>query len=180
VKGLLGELLFLEYLLQKPLYCNNETLNGWKGPYNDEKDFFINGFAIEIKTISTASEEIRISSEYQLEKVADKNLYLGIMELNESSSGFCLQDKFLHIREIITTNSLDISILLNALRENGINQMNITKYNNYKFEFNKMEIYDATTIQFPSIVKSNISSAIKNVGYNIVISSIQKFKTNPF
>lgn len=180
IRGLLAEMLMLEFLLKNPTYCNNETLNGWKGPYDDEKDFFVNGFVIEVKSVSTASDEVRISSEYQLERVPSKGLLLVLVYLNEIPTGINLQEKFYDLRQIITSNALDLSFLLNALMCNNINQINIAQYNEFRFQFDRIDVYDATGINFPSIVKSEISIGIKNVSYNLVISSIEQFKVNPF
>ncbi|HSC54072.1 MAG TPA: PD-(D/E)XK motif protein [Phnomibacter sp.] len=176
IKGLIGEMIILEGLLKNPTYCNNETINGWHGPYGDEKDFFVDDNIIEVKAISTSSNEVSISSEYQLERVSKRKFFLALVELNEKQTGLNIQQKLFQLRDIINKHNLDFAALLTALKQNKINQSNISEYDDYKYEFSRVCFYDANAEDFPSITKSQIANPIKNVHYNIDLSMISNYR----
>ena len=94
-KGLIGELSFLSYLIDKKGV--HTALASWKGPIKSSKDFVLDSSAFEVKCCepSLASENIKISSFDQLLVQPYKILYLVIYELApgspESEKSFTLQ-----------------------------------------------------------------------------------------
>ena len=66
LKGLIGELKFAQYLLDKGI-TKDEIVQAWQGPSGADRDYVLNNKWYEIKAISTGKDKVTISSLNQLE-----------------------------------------------------------------------------------------------------------------
>ena len=84
-QGLYGELLFLEYCMEK---LGNSAISGWAGCNDETHDFYYGENAIEAKTTSTKEPYYaQISSEYQLDVLdVQGDLFLKFYALRKSQS----------------------------------------------------------------------------------------------
>jgi hypothetical protein len=179
VKGIMGELSFLELLLRETLIDRNEIVDSWTGIHGDDKDFILKEHAFEIKSISSSKHEIRISSEYQLEPVHAKELYLLVIKLDEDSqNGFTLKDKYQEIKNILTENGVDSLMFATIMSSKGLSDLIVKDYEHLKFSFNGYQCYHASKPGFPAILKSGLPEGLKNVNYNIELGKIKGFIHN--
>lgn len=180
IKGIAGELSFLKLLLENTSINKNEIVQSWCGLYGDDKDFILRNHAFEIKTISSSGHEVKISSEYQLEPITDKELFLVVIELDEADpadrQSFTLKDKYLEIKSIILKTDTEIYPFLKAMAEKGIDDNSLGNYDFIRFRFRAMKSYEAGHYEFPVITKSKLGEGIKNVTYNIELGKIARFK----
>ena len=80
-RGLLGELWFLNYLID----INGESMiHCWRGPENDRHDFRLENNEFEVKTTKNSIREHVISSIEQLEPSQDTVLYLISIQISPS------------------------------------------------------------------------------------------------
>jgi hypothetical protein len=82
-KGLLGELLVLQYLLRK--YSPGDAVQMWRGPLGAPKDFQVGRISVEAKARrGAATPYVSISSEHQLDTAGVDLLLLFVHELDEA------------------------------------------------------------------------------------------------
>jgi len=176
VIGIFGE---LQYLLRKIESENpipiNELLQSWQGPYDIGHDFIFGDHNIEVKTKDVDGLDIQVSSEFQLQPEYQKGLFLAVVNITESVTGFSLSDLIFAIRKAINIRLGDPSILLQAIRQKGLNFSNLTRYDHLKYAMVNIVTYDCIHPEFPKIVKNDISQFITNVKYRIRIARLEKF-----
>jgi hypothetical protein len=179
VKGIAGEMFFLQVLLNRTPINKNEVVQSWCGLYGDDKDFILGNHAFEVKAISSSGHEIKISSEYQLEPVTDKELCLVVIELDESDhterESFSLKDKYHEIKADIVKGGAESDAFIKAMAAKGINDQMLEKYEHYRFLFKNLRFYDAGHTEFPALRKSEISEGLKNISYRIELGKIAHF-----
>jgi len=181
VKGLFGEMkVLVDLLTDKNSYGVDDVLKGWTGPYDKHYDFCFEDVNIEVKTKNKDSNEVKISSSYQLDTELGKGMSLNVVSVNKGhNSGENLEDLFNEIRDLIKSMSGDQGIFLQALSQKGLTNVTIKKYNHIKFVAIKSEIYDCNHIEgkvtFPRIVDSRLSSNLSNVRYAINLHELDSF-----
>lgn len=176
IKGLFGELIVLKSFVNEANSSRiNDVLHSWKGPYDQGHDFILDNKNIEVKTKDISKLEIRISSEYQLEREIDKKLELLVVSVEtEPVNGISIKDLIHEIKNNVIDKLGDCSILLKAINQKGLTFKNVSEYDNYKFSPINQVVYDCTD-DFPKLVKSNTPDALNNIKYNIKISLLNKF-----
>lgn len=175
-KGLLGELLFLQQLLE-----DNETFSNAVDSWIsmdlelNSKDFIVNTTAVEIKFTSISHPKVVISSKTQLELTGFSNLYLVVYSAQSSLyNGVSLNSLVDAIRsKLITENDRDkFNRKLNII---GYFDKDRDLYNQYYIiKNNYIYIVDKS---FPKLTNENTSNAIYDIQYSIEISTIDQFKT---
>ncbi len=176
IQGLLGELRVLQGLTEEitPSGINN-LLSAWRGPYEKSADFILDDKDIEVKSMTSGRNEIRISSEYQLEADPGKALELIVIEVESNPQhGISLSGQVKIIRELVHAKLGDFSIVLTALKQKGLTVDNIGDYDNLRFIFVMKTIYDAGKGDFPKLTKSNTADAISGIRYNLRLSLISE------
>lgn len=79
LQGLFGELTYLGDILHVAQPASvNEVLSSWTGPFHSKTDFTLPDKLVEVKAISNASKQVKISSEYQLEEEPGLGLELTV------------------------------------------------------------------------------------------------------
>ena len=175
-KGLVGELLFINYLLK-----NNKTaasiLNAWTGPDFEDKDFVFGSVGVEIKLTASKHPKITITSERQLDTENLGKLFLILYTTEEvKESGFSLNSLVEQTRQNISINEECIffneRLLLLGYREDDIEHYN-------KMYFLKKTFSFKVSNDFPKIVKSQLPLGIYNTSYSIELSAVEKFILEP-
>ena len=88
--GLIGELLFLEFLLGNQ---GMTSLVNWTGPEREEHDFKFNGFDVEVKTTTQELRLHQIGSLSQLRETPGKALFLLSNQITKTgANGFTLSE----------------------------------------------------------------------------------------
>jgi hypothetical protein len=177
IQGLFGELIFLKILIN----TNQEmlidvVLNSWKGLEGTSHDFILENIDYEVKTILTHINQIKISSEYQLECTPGKKLELVVVEVFEDIvNGISLSTLVDEIRELCIEKFADNFIIINTLLKKGLTLDNIKNYDSWKYSVEKINYFDCMNSEFPKIIKSQIPIQISNIKYGIRVSLIQDY-----
>lgn len=175
--GLIGEMTYLRDLLGKSSPSMvNDILKAWQGPYDSNHDFYFHDKTVEVKTKSINGNTIKISSEHQLDMEQGLPLELLVVSLDKvSSNGETLLSLVNEIRDDIFRLGGDSSYINDALNQKRLRIGELDKYDNFKFILCSHVFYNCCDIDFPKIVKSQMSSAISRVKYSINVSSQEKF-----
>ena len=175
-KGLIGELLFFNYLLKnnKP---SASILNAWTGADFEDKDFVFGSVGIEIKLTSSKHPKIKVTSERQLDAENLDKFFLILYTTEEvKENGFSLHSLIEQTRQNISTN--DERIFFNE-------RLLLLGYSDDDREYyNKMYSLKKTfnfiiEADFPKIVKSQLPLGIYNTSYSIELSAVEKFILEP-
>ena len=173
-KGLIGELLFLNYLLNNEKTSTN-AVNAWTGAEQEfqAKDFTLGSVGIEIKFTSSKQPKIKVSNERQLDAENFSELFL-----------------VLYSTEAVKENGFSLNSLIEQTRQK-ISKEDEHNFFNGKLQLNSYfdedrEHYDrmyslknifslAVTNEFPKITKSQLSLGIYETSYSIEISAVENF-----
>lgn len=173
VKGLIGEMLVLKNILipQKGETC---AIESWMGPLSTPQDFIFEESWMEVKTISSSSESIHISSVEQLD--SDNNGQIVVVRLDKSNE---VELKAISLNEIYNEMLLSIqNPVARSMFEDkliGMGYCSNPRYDEFRFSLKKMEIFKVN-VGFPKITRKAVDSAITKVEYDILIPAIEKFK----
>lgn len=172
IMGLLGECLFLyRYCFKK--YGKHDGLHGWSGTEPTHKDFSYGEYWYEVKTKSTHSSSIRISSVEQLDSPHIGELVvIDLEKMSPEYNGLNINDLVIEIRKCLDSID-DIDLFDYKLLQNGY-QYN-EEYDLYSYELKSMSRYFVCE-DFPRITRRNIDSRIVNVQYEITVSAIQELR----
>lgn len=103
-KGLIGELLFFNYLLDNNK-SSERVLNAWTGPDFEDKDFTFGSIGVEIKLTSSKYPRIQITNERQLDVENFRALYLILYTVEEvKENGVSLNLLIERIRQKLATD----------------------------------------------------------------------------
>ncbi|MEO9256907.1 MAG: PD-(D/E)XK motif protein [Crocinitomicaceae bacterium] len=173
-KGLIGELLFLNYLLNNGKTTAN-ALNGWTSSERDfeAKDFTLSSVGVEIKFTSSKQPRIKVSNERQLDTENLSKLFLVLYSTEAvKENGFSLNSLVEQTRQRILTEE----------ERNFFNEklQLIGYFDDDKDYYNKMyslkKIFGFTvTFDFPKIIKNQLPLGIYDTSYSIEISAVEKF-----
>jgi hypothetical protein len=171
-KGLIGELLFFNYLLKNNKIAAS-ILNAWTGADFEDKDFVFGSVGVEIKLTASKLPKITITSERQLDAENLGKLFLILYTTEEvKENGFSLNSLVEQTRQNISTNEECIffneRLLLLGYREDDIEQYNKMYSLKKTFGF-------TVSADFPKIVKSQLPLGIYNTSYSIELSAVEKF-----
>ena len=176
-KGLVGELLFLNSLLDNDKTEEN-AVNYWTSmePDFQAKDFNIKELGIEIKFSTANQPKIRIANEKQLDSEHLEKLFL-LLYVAEvvKENGFSLNSIVQQIRQkLLLKEQLD---LFNAkLQLKGYLDRDMNMYNN-RYSLRDISVFEVTS-DFPKIVKLHLPIGIYDVSYLIEISAIGNYKVD--
>ncbi len=173
-KGLIGELLFLNFLLNNENTSLN-AVNAWTGTEQEfqAKDYTLGSVGIEIKFTSSKQPRIRVSNERQLDAENLNELFLVLYSTEAvKDNGISLNSIVDQTRKNIKTAE-DLNIFNDKLKLNGY-------FDNDNEHYQKMysikNIFAFTVnSDFPKIVKNHLPLGIYETSYSIEISAVEKF-----
>ncbi len=177
-KGLIGELLFLQYLL------NNEkttisAVSAWTSSEQDfqAKDFTFGTFGIEIKFTASKQPRIKISNERQLDIENFNELFLVLYSTEAvKDNGISLNSIIEQIRQQILIE--EERILFNAkLQLYGYFDEDKEHYDKM-YSIKKVFAFNVTS-DFPKIIKSQLPLGIYETSYSIEISAVESYIIEP-
>lgn len=176
VIGLIGELYFLQYEIENGESQNiNNILNAWQGPFDRGHDFKFENRSVEVKTRYQHSNDIKISSEYQLQSEPGIPLDLVVISVASDSSGISLSSLCHQIRTQITSRVGDFAIFLKAIARKGLTNQTLSDYNHLKYRINAMAGYDCMNPSFPKITTDTKHRLITQVNYSLRITELDEF-----
>jgi hypothetical protein len=173
-KGLIGELLFLNFLMHNDKTSVN-AVNSWTGTEQEfqAKDFTLGLTGIEIKFTSSQQPLIKVSNERQLDSSNLNELFLVLYSAEAvKENGISLNSIIEQIRENISTEE-ERNIFNGKLQLNGYFDEDKEHYGNM-YSVKKIFAF-AVTSEFPRIVKSQLPLGIYDASYSIEISAAENF-----
>jgi hypothetical protein len=174
LRGLIGELLFLETVI--PRYGIEISIESWSGPLGADQDFRFPDFWYEVKTIRPGASSITISSVEQLDVKGYCGelvvLYLDRATGSEPGS-FTPSDLVQRLKGVIESNLVASIKFEDKLLEAGYIERK--EYNQQFFVLKEIRRF-AVTEGFPKLCRRNLPYGIKNVKYEVEISSLEVFE----
>lgn len=174
IKGLIGEMLFLEENIQNGMTLQ-VAIDGWIGPDGADQDFvYANGWT-EIKCTGVSTDSISISSIEQLDAELPGWIYIFFVDKTapENINGFTLMEKVEQLRIAFTSNLKARAIFENKLFKYGY--VDRKEYNEQRYRFGGKSKYKVND-SFPRLIKSNLPLQIVSAKYNISLASIEGWK----
>jgi hypothetical protein len=177
-KGLIGELLFLNSLLNNEKTSAN-AVNSWTGaePDYQAKDFTLGSVGIEVKFTTSKQPRIKVSNERQLDAENLSELFL-ILYSTEAvkDNGISLNSIVEQTRQRILSED-DRSIFNAKLQLNGY-------FDDDKEHYGRMYSLKRTFLfivksDFPKIIKGHLPLGVFDTSYSIEISAVENFIVEP-
>jgi hypothetical protein len=173
-KGLIGELLFLNYLLNNEK-THTKAINSWTSAEQEfqSKDYTFGSIGIEIKFTSSKHPRIKVSNERQLDAENLSELFLVLYSTEAvKENGVSLNSLIEQTRQNISTEE-ERSIFNKKLQLNGYFEEDREHYGRM-YSLKKTFAF-AVTSDFPKIVKSDLPLGIFDTSYSIEISAVENF-----
>ncbi|MDJ1483588.1 PD-(D/E)XK motif protein [Cytophagaceae bacterium YF14B1] len=179
LQAIYAELSFLRYLLSESDCSYNDILLSWKGPFGNKHDFELDTVHFEIKSIQDYKDIVQISSEHQLDFMADQSLYLVVCRFSddhkEKRTVSNLSQEI--VDQLRSVTGTDLSLYWTALRKSGLNFSNIHQYDHYLFKLSEVEYYNCSSEDFPSLRRSFLPDSLRNIKYDLALSGISHYRT---
>lgn len=170
-KGLIGELLYLNEMLDGPR-AQSDILAGWVGPDGGDQDFVYNDSWTEVKTTEQSSDKVEIHSLEQL----GNELNQGILRVYRVDScapelpgAFTLRSLVRRTKQRFLSD-LDLAESF-ELKLCSIGYIDLEVYDNYSYKVFSHDDY-AVDGTFPRITRVSIAPEIVNCIYTISIPAI--------
>ncbi len=177
-KGLIGELLFLNTLLDDEKTIAN-ALNSWTGAEQDfqAKDFTLGSVGVEVKFTSSKQPRIKVSNERQLDAENLSDLFL-ILYSTEA-----VKDNGVSLNSIVEQTRQKISTEEERSRFNAKLQLNgyfddDKEHYGRMYSLKRMFVFNVTS-DFPKLVKNHLPLGIYDTSYSIEISAVENFIVEP-
>jgi hypothetical protein len=177
-KGLIGELLFLNTLLNNEKTSAN-AVNSWTSAERDfqAKDFTIDSIGVEVKFTASKQPRIKVSNERQLDAENLSELFL-ILYSTEAvkDNGISLNSIVEQTRQKISTED-ERSIFNAKLQLNGYFDEDKEHYGRM-YSLKKTFLFIVKS-DFPKITKGQLPLGIYDTSYSIEISAVENFIVEP-
>ena len=175
-KGLLGELLFINDLIDNNLNLDY-VLNCWTGPDFEDKDFTFGATCFEIKFTTSKIPRIKITSERQLDTTNIDKLFLNCFTCESlKEKGVSLNSVVDTIREKINQNTATLKYFNERLESADYLEEHTENYN-AQYGVKTRSVYEVGD-SFPKLTNSNLPSGVYDTSYFIENSDIEVFKVD--
>ena len=178
--GLLGELLFLDRLIQ----CGGvQMLDGWVGPQNEPHDFRFDMREFEVKTTIAPRRIHIVNGTEQLIASKDCTLFIFSIVLGPpdglASSNFSLADKVRDVESRFVADSTRRRRFNEALEIVGIRTADLVHYG-HKYSLRRPLAVIPVDDQFPALTRSTIQQAfgplfqrIESIQYAVNVEGLE-------
>jgi hypothetical protein len=164
-QGLIGELLFLRYLLKS---FGENAVTFWSGPQKTEHDFYIGKNAVEVKTTVTQKPyRAHINNLAQLDdSQVSGSLFLKLYAFRKGGAGSIILPQIINnIRKILNHQQNLLDIFNEKLKEAGYFD---SAEDYYTDEFTIRDEYSYEVKDgFPRLIKGDIPKGVYDVEYSI-------------
>lgn len=177
IKGLLGELVFIEqHLAKKYGYAN--SIQFWTGPTGSPQDFCLEDIVVEVKTqLSSTRPEVHISSAEQLSCQAN-HLYLFVVTLgkgiDDSPSNVSLRSIISIIQDRLLPFSEELELFQDLLLATGY--VDSSCYDPCVYTLIGTATYDVKD-GFPRITVDDLPAGILKLNYSISLAACDHYKS---
>jgi hypothetical protein len=172
-KGLIGELLFIELLLENN-FDRTQILEIWTGPEFEDKDFMFGETAVEVKLSSSKIPKIQISNERQLDSKGLKKLFLSHVLLDEvKGAGFNLNEIVERVKIQFSEDHYRLLQFIDKLAIVGYFSDDYELYDS-NYQIREIKYYNVSN-DFPKIISENLEPGIFNVSFFIEPIAIENY-----
>lgn len=173
-KGLLGELIYLSTIIDD---IGVETaVDSWTGPDGSDQDYLFPSEWAEIKSVSLASETVRISSLQQLQQEMEGELIVYILEITTAGDNrISLVDVVNEIKSKLAENARYLDRFDLKLYKYGYRINHENEYRKNQFRFIEKREY-VVNDSFPKLVGDNVSPEIVLCKYELSLAAIEKYR----
>ncbi len=174
MKGLLGELIFLEQFAFKK-YGIEVAVRGWMGPEQGDRDFVYNDTWYEIKSVDPSAKEVSISSIEQLDVESAGRLIVYFLEktsLHEENA-ISLMAQVNMIRKKLNEHSVTMHLFETKLF--NIGYLDCKEYDEQSYICRNKRCFDVNS-SFPRLRKSGIAAEIQRASYALSLSGITRWE----
>lgn len=173
IMGLIGELLYLKDVMIPKLGAD-AALESWTGTEKTHKDFSYDDKWIEVKTISSGKETVRISSIEQLDGPQEGFLAVYTLEkMSPSYNGIKVNDLARQIRD----NCLNVHNrpeFISKLSQCGFDFS--SEYDNYVYDLKSLDKFEVNDDSFPRLRREVLPDAITKAQYEINLADLEKYR----
>ncbi len=174
LKGLVGELKFGKYLLDKGV-SKDDLIQSWQGPSGADRDYILKDKWFEIKAVSTGKDKVTISSLNQLE--TDIPGCLVVINVDETSK---TDPDAVSVKEMVDKmrSILDDAPDASRIFEEklvSLGYLDKTAYENILFRFGSSSYYRVDD-DFPRLITDKVPTAIVAVRYDLSLVGIEPWK----
>lgn len=176
LRGLVGELLFLEFHAI-PARGVREAVTGWVGPQGAERDFRFPEQEYEVKTIHTGAHRVLISSAEQLD-ISDKGLDLFVVLLDGAEPGshpeaFTPLEIVGRLRDVLDGDPTSLELFEGRLMEAGF--VAREEYGDRAFVFRQFRAFHVAE-DFPAIRRKDLPAGIGKVVWELELAAILPYE----
>jgi len=170
LKGLLGELLFLQELIEKgePLLM---AVQGWVGAGGADQDFVYEDGWHEVKSVGASAASVTISSLEQLDCADEGELV--IMRIDKAApdkaGALSLNDAVRQISSKLTDASGALDLFRSKLSTYGY--IDLQEYSEQKYSFSGSQRYGVNDT-FPRLTRQNVPTQIESLHYELSLLSL--------
>lgn len=173
-KGLLGELLFFQKLIEK--YGSQYAVDAWCGPDGSDQDYLFESTWAEVKAIALASESVKISSLEQLNQETDGTLVVYVLEKSiPGNQRITLPDIVADIRQQLTADVLVLDKFNMKLFKYGYRDRDEDDYRQNCFRLIETRIYEVTDV-FPKLTRKNVPPEVSVCKYELSLPSLEIYR----
>lgn len=173
-KGLIGELLFLEDCID--VLSPAKALKAWTGPDGSDQDFIFEDSWNEVKAVSLASKEVKISSLEQLEQEVDGALTIFVLEKTTPGDNRIVLTYLVNKLKKVFDNEEELADLF-ALKlfKYGYRKKDEKEYEKNQFRFVERIDYVVDS-SFPKLTRENVPIEIVSGEYSLSLAAIEKYR----
>lgn len=175
-KGLIGELLFINHLLDSQK-SPSIILDAWTGPDFEDKDFVFGANGIEVKLTSSKYPKIKITNEGQLDTQNLNELFLILYTVEDVKiDGFTLNSLINQTQQKLSLNVDQINFFNERLMLLGYLEDD-KEYYSKMYSLKRTHSYYISD-EFPKIIKNQLPVGVYNTSYFVELSAVENFRIN--
>jgi hypothetical protein len=176
-RGLFGELHTIRHVLG-PTVGMESTITGWRAPHASHQDFQFAGAAIEVKTTTAKQpQDVRITSERQLDETGSPALFLLVCVLDErevepenASQGETLPESVNAVRQVLGSGSVIRETFDDRLLDAGYLDADAPHFETRRFTLRAIECFRVTDT-FPRLIEKDLPTGVGDVSYALSLAA---------
>ena len=170
--GLIGEILYLKGTLAERIGLYN-ALKSWSGQELTHKDFSFDDTWVEVKTVRSGGQTVKISSLEQLDSEYDGELAVFSLEkMSMAYNGITLNKLVIQTRDMFTTSD-ERDQFMSRVALQGYEYHDL--YDEYVYEISGYKRYQVTEV-FPRLTTKDVAPSIKKASYEISLTDLVSFE----
>ena len=172
IMGLIGEILYLKGTLAERIGLYH-ALKSWSGQELTHKDFSFEDTWVEVKTIKSGSQTVKISSLEQLNSEYEGELAVYSLEkMSMAYNGITLNNLIIQTRNMFSAREERDQFMANVALQ-GYEYHNI--YDEYVYEISGYKRYRVSE-DFPRLTVKDVAPAIRKASYEIALTDLTEFE----